>query len=699
VEGIDYYIVGDVQTGLIKDAEQLAQFIDGGGDDETKIGDIVGDWTTEANVYTDSPRMSDIANGYDIMEAKQYKDPLLETPLYKYSLAAEDWSIVRCDGECTGTLSDTDGMIVLYTDDSDDTDIWVETNRKFKYIPEMTYRINVKGFSTPASGVVYIGVVGYKADGVTRININGEDTPRDSHYIAASSMHVNDNVTFNVEGVFSGFGPYIGATDPTLRNSLQNPSGLHEGIDMFSIIVVTGYGEDSYNTTFITEATVEIVADSTVQYSIYDTPSLAVKINYSSYAGGNVGEAYIYGLDQYGNDIKSGSGGYVLFDNKRVYIDNQSIWTSKDRTGYILYNPTGTFEMEDDEDKQKAIVFAYPKELSNTYWYYDNNAGVGKSINIIDDYSHCLIIGEMKSHGEDGVVSASIWERAKSIGELTRYVNNYATGSTNIHGGAIHADSITTNKLKARAIVSPQFDDNVEGDIKEGHAGFRLNAEYVGTYDRPNIYGGYIRGGTVVGSIIGQVNEFGYVCADSMLVTNTSKTVTKDTKTHSSEFKLAIADTNSDRDSPAKALTKDGVVFTCSSNNLRRAGITAFDTYQVIGFAEYGNDDVYGSVKVSLYNGVHDHIITKTVDTDDGSYDNYWELPRLGIVLNLLALQSAATDTVYVVAAFGTTQACASDMEHESDSFYIKVETHIDHDDADHYHGGVTIVASNPIKM
>jgi len=86
-----------------------------------------------------------------------------------------------------------------------------------------------------------------------------------------------------------------------------------------------------------------------------------------------------------------------------------------------------------------------------------------------------------------------------------------------INTGLVKADSILANSISADrliagtsnatmwtggGLISSNFNGNAAGNIGSPTTGFRLSSNAVGTVNDPNIYGAYIRGGTINGSVV-----------------------------------------------------------------------------------------------------------------------------------------------------------------------------------------------------
>ena len=83
----------------------------------------------------------------------------------------------------------------------------------------------------------------------------------------------------------------------------------------------------------------------------------------------------------------------------------------------------------------------------------------------------------------------------------TEFSNYLSPGTTTIDGGYISTGSITTGKLAIGAgIVNGYIQSSNFATV--GGAGFRLKSDAAGTSADPTIYGAYIRGGTIAGTLI-----------------------------------------------------------------------------------------------------------------------------------------------------------------------------------------------------
>lgn len=92
------------------------------------------------------------------------------------------------------------------------------------------------------------------------------------------------------------------------------------------------------------------------------------------------------------------------------------------------------------------------------------------------------------------------------------YANAINLGTTTINGGKITTSTLEANVLKPAsggstvwnggALISYNFNGNAVGNIGSPTQGFRLSSNAAGTSTDPNMYGAYIKGGTLEAPII-----------------------------------------------------------------------------------------------------------------------------------------------------------------------------------------------------
>lgn len=118
------------------------------------------------------------------------------------------------------------------------------------------------------------------------------------------------------------------------------------------------------------------------------------------------------------------------------------------------------------------------------------------------------------------------------------YANAINLGTTTINGGKITTSTLEANVLKPAvggttvwsggALISQNFNGNAVGNIGNPTTGFRLSSNAVGNPTDPNIYGAYIKGGTLEGTNLitltdaGYTTKFSYSYYASLTITSTT---------------------------------------------------------------------------------------------------------------------------------------------------------------------------------
>ena len=107
------------------------------------------------------------------------------------------------------------------------------------------------------------------------------------------------------------------------------------------------------------------------------------------------------------------------------------------------------------------------------------------------------------SNSKQYVANAGTWK----LVDMATAIN---TGTTTINGGKITTGSITADRIGSTTgnstvwhgggLVSDNFNGNAHGNIGTPTRGFRLSSDASGTSADPNIYGAYIKGGTIEGT-------------------------------------------------------------------------------------------------------------------------------------------------------------------------------------------------------
>jgi len=664
-EGYDYMLVGDIRTGYLANQAQVDAYIDGGGDDSVKVGDYVNDWTTEANVYQEAITFDSVENHFDKMEilknggvdslfSRAWKDPFNE----------DSWTVTDNN---EGTIAIQKGYNVsVSSDDQDSHDSWAISTKKFKYDPNSLYKITFKGYTeTDGTHNFYAGVMGFAADGTTKVNVAGSDASDNQHYIAAHSEDLVDGQHFEFTGYFKGIGT---SDDYHYDTDILYPSPLNSAVVYFSPMVVAGYDADVNQTTYLTDVQVEIVSTATIQHAYSNSPKLDIKINHENYTDSGTGEAYIYGISEVGRPIETGSGGYVLYSNEKLYISNQKMYTNlKNKNGYICFRRSG---FPNVADKTVQIVFAYPKSNTVSQWYYDANSDTPVLFDFTDaDFSDIYVIGEMVTceTSNDCIKSASIWLQAKKIEEIHRIAKQFSTGTTEINGDVITTGTIKSDKMAVgQSIVSANFNPHSSDDVSDTPteadyydaiddsvtpAGFRLKAGATGTYSDPNIYGGAIRGSKIYSSLFMNINTY-----DKPYLKNFSGHIHPGAFDGDAITSLTIntyivdADQNGD--------IENGISPTYSSNTGKCEIITNapwYYSYNIVKGRTAIDNDQNCEVKIQLFRyenidntGDINVVATYTYkhNIGDDTIDQYFTMTNLNIVFRIIIYYDSGADSV-----------------------------------------------------
>lgn len=185
----------------------------------------------------------------------------------------------------------------------------------------------------------------------------------------------------------------------------------------------------------------------------------------------------------------------------------------------------------------KANPYTSEFWIDATKLRFTNSANTGRTAPFTIDAS-----GTIPQVKFNGIVEFSNVNGASE--GLVSQINNGQT--TTINGGRITTGTVTANQIKAGTItaneiaagtvsadrlkpttgnttvwqggglVSQNFNGTSYGNIGNPTRGFRLSSDAQGTYADPNVYGAYIRGGTVEGAII----KGGLLTGTSLLVNN-----------------------------------------------------------------------------------------------------------------------------------------------------------------------------------
>ena len=309
-----------------------------------------------------------------------------------------------------GTGLKADGGEIWYYDDI----------APIPYDPTKLYEISgrVKQYSVSGDNRVYIGVEGLASDGVTMININGDDSHSSQHYIACASYNLEvaeDWKTFR--GYFTGNSSSVNssANDPTA------PSNLYTGVEYFRPMFLGNYngGTGSVEIDYIKIKEI----DNTTNYALNKTVSASDAVNFGS----------LDDLVDYDRDTNN----YVGLDsNDRCYMEI-------DLEEKIPINQLGVF-----------------------HYYKDNRTYHDTETQVSEDGNNWITIFDSNNAGEYTETSEGKWHGMET--REIRYIRDYLNGSTSNSGDhwvEIEAYGYPLYKNQGER-TSPQLDLSAVGNIE-----------------------------------------------------------------------------------------------------------------------------------------------------------------------------------------------------------------------------------------
>jgi hypothetical protein len=149
------------------------------------------------------------------------------------------------------------GSALSIGNNSGDDMAWLIHNANIPFDPKKLYRIRARARRTQGTGVIYIGVAGVAADGVTFVNINGDAVWASQHYLAASS--VNPPTTW---AEYTGFFKGVASTGTTYaRPNITAPGVLHTNCRFFRPLILANYNQVS-GITEIDYIIIEAISDT-----------------------------------------------------------------------------------------------------------------------------------------------------------------------------------------------------------------------------------------------------------------------------------------------------------------------------------------------------------------------------------------------------------------------------------------------------
>ncbi|MFW9602481.1 MAG: hypothetical protein ACMV1B_09190 [Prevotella sp.] len=192
-----------------------------------------------------------------------------------------------------------------------------------------------------------------------------------------------------------------------------------------------------------------------------------------------------------------------------------------DSNGNYISESTGTSNSNASSGPlanwSRSTMFATAPSNAATAQFYVRSS-------VTSDNPYCFVAYAYAGVASTNQTIASNWSEGSSAGvsssDVVNEINNGQT--TTINGGRITTGSISAAQIAANSIsadrisstngsstvwnggglVSANFNGNVVGNIGSPTSGFRLSSNAAGTSTDPNIYGAYIKGSYLQGSII-----------------------------------------------------------------------------------------------------------------------------------------------------------------------------------------------------
>lgn len=162
------------------------------------------------------------------------------------------------------------GKVLKVGDNSGNDMLWIHIGQPIPYNPKKLYRMFVRVRRSAGSGTIYAGVAGVAADGVTLVNVIGNNDSSNQHYFCASAASPLSTWTEYI-GYLSGTqtGGINGARpDPT------NPLPLHQNARYFIPMILVNHSSQS-GIYYIDEIRIDEITD-TITADRIATSSLSV---------------------------------------------------------------------------------------------------------------------------------------------------------------------------------------------------------------------------------------------------------------------------------------------------------------------------------------------------------------------------------------------------------------------------------------
>lgn len=262
----------NAQTELIRIGDLNGMF----GISDNKYGIGIGQYGTNQNFLYYTPETGLVMRGRIYAEGGN-----ISTFRETFDYNNIDEFIARISKLANGTLtgnawlettsdSVAGGKVLKVGDNSGNDMLWIHIGQPIPYNPKKLYRMFVRVRRTAGSGTFFAGVAGVAADGVTLVNVIGNNDYANQHYFCANNAAPLSTWTECI-GYLSGTqtGGINGARpDPT------NPLPLHQNARYFIPMILVNYSSQS-GIYYIDEIRIDEITD-TITADRIATSSLSV---------------------------------------------------------------------------------------------------------------------------------------------------------------------------------------------------------------------------------------------------------------------------------------------------------------------------------------------------------------------------------------------------------------------------------------
>ncbi|MDE4297079.1 phage tail protein [Phaeobacter gallaeciensis] len=405
------------------------------------------------------------------------------------------WSVVGGVGQFANTNSASNvvtGHNSQYA--RDEGSVWAESPHKIAYDPSKLYKVTfrIKRGGGTNGGRVYLGVVGYKADKVTRVNVSGSNSVSSSHYVVASSLNQDTMSSAFVE--YTGYITGHAAAGASGDGTINNPGVANEYVRYIAPLAIFNYNLASGGRDMIVDSVkIEAIAEDDAA-GLINSGSTQV----------NPGKILISGSTtlsdwRKGGDVTKIDGGKLSVNtvsSNKITIGNRGItligiifstsgnvlsWTS----GRIRYvGDSGSYT----DQTISAGSVTYSGNWIYVYWQQGNSSfstttspgtAIAENKAVIAQYrggsyldqnfGRTIIDGDFiktgtieAGHIKTGTITAT--QIASNTITASKIASNAITASElaadSVNAGHIQANSITASEIAANAITASELSSN-----------------------------------------------------------------------------------------------------------------------------------------------------------------------------------------------------------------------------------------------